>query len=202
MGYDALSKNVSHYSKGIFLQDFKTLVFLICINQLLLATDTVWNIFALGSKFAEKIALEMADYGWVMTQQCHWHHFVKAQWCRWQCEDSEIKFCVWDSVIAGQCPWHNWVTRQQLYFKKSHFLKVSVIKQSLTMSETYTVQMLSRATTCLFRVCMEKLLYIHKINTLWRAISIHRWKTFWLLQQCTVLPRSLRPSIKISNFLR
>jgi hypothetical protein len=32
---------------------------------------------------------------------------------------------------------------------------------------------------------MEKLPYIHEINTLWRSISIHRWKTVLLLQQCS-----------------
>jgi hypothetical protein len=43
-----------------------------------------------------------------------------------------------------------------------------------------------RATKCFFCVCMEKLPYMHEINTFWRAISIHRWITFMLLQQCTV----------------
>jgi hypothetical protein len=31
---------------------------------------------------------------------------------------------------------------------------------------------------------MDKLPYIHEINTFWRAISIHRWTTVLLLQQC------------------
>ncbi len=33
-------------------------------------------------------------------------------------------------------------------------------------------------------ICIEKLLYITEINTLWRAISIHIWKTVLRLQQC------------------
>ncbi len=31
---------------------------------------------------------------------------------------------------------------------------------------------------------MEKLPFIHEINAFWCAISIHRWKTVLLLQQC------------------
>ncbi len=32
---------------------------------------------------------------------------------------------------------------------------------------------------------MQKLPYSHEINTFWGGISIHRWKTVLLLQQCT-----------------
>jgi hypothetical protein len=33
---------------------------------------------------------------------------------------------------------------------------------------------------------MEKLPYFHEINPLWRAVSIYRWKTVLLLQQCII----------------
>jgi hypothetical protein len=49
---------------------------------------------------------------------------------------------------------------------------------------------------------MEQLSYIHKINTLWRAISIHMWKTVLLLQQRTKQNNTLGAKTNQINVVR
>jgi hypothetical protein len=65
-----------------------------------------------------------------------------------------------------------------------YFIICVCFKYSLNINYTVKKAMEKTRHKVLFWVCMEQLPYIHEINTLRRAITIHRWKTVLLLQQC------------------